>query len=177
MVVSSSNHKESIGSQCQDHFLNLKQRRDREVSMHTTHTSRSHSQNGSHISHEENTRAMQLEIDRLKRKLRRERRRRTPSNSKFSSSDEGDGSYKHRSRTHPSESFSYDKDYHRELRNRSPSCKGLGNDAMSKALNQISRSPFTHRIKGGKLPRQFTQPTFTMYNGQIDPIEHVSHFN
>ena len=27
------------------------------------------------------------------------------------------------------------------------------------------------------LPRRFTQPTFTMYNGQTDPVEHVSHFN
>ena len=48
---------------------------------------------------------------------------------------------------------------------------------MSKALKQISRSPFTHRIKEGRLPRQFTQPTFTMYNDHIDPVEHVSHFN
>ena len=47
---------------------------------------------------------------------------------------------------------------------------------MSKALNQISRSPFTHRI-GGKLHRRFAQPTFTMYNGRTDPVEHVSHFN
>ena len=48
---------------------------------------------------------------------------------------------------------------------------------MSKALNQIFRSSFTHRIEGGKLPRQFTQPTFTMYNGRTDPVEQVSHFN
>ena len=133
--------------------------------MHTTHTSRSHSRGRGHISHEENTRAMQLEIDRLKRKLRHERRRRTSSNSDFSSGDEGGGSYRPRSRTPPSESFSCDEDYHYERRNRSSSRKGLGNDAVSKALNQISRSPFTHRIEGGKLPRRFTQPTFTIYNG------------
>ena len=48
---------------------------------------------------------------------------------------------------------------------------------MSRTLNQISRSPFTRRIEGRKLPRRFTQPTFTMYNGRTDPIEHVSHFN
>ena len=48
---------------------------------------------------------------------------------------------------------------------------------MSRALNQISKSPFTHRIKGGKLPRCFTQPTFTLYNGRMDPVEHVSHLN
>ena len=92
----------------------------------------------------------------MKRKLRHERRRRTPSNLDFSSSDEGDGSYRPSSRTPPSESFSCDEDYHQECRNRSPSRKGLGNDAMSRALNQISKLPFTCRIEGGKLPRRFT---------------------
>ena len=48
---------------------------------------------------------------------------------------------------------------------------------MSRALNQISKSPFTRRIEGGKLLQQFTQPAFTMYDGRIDPVEHVSHFN
>ena len=33
-----------------------------------------------------------------------------------------------------SKSFSYDKDYHHEYRNRSSSSKGLGNDAMSRML-------------------------------------------
>ncbi|XP_075675148.1 uncharacterized protein LOC142644410 [Castanea sativa] len=33
------------------------------------------------------------------------------------------------------------------------------------------------RIEGGKLPRRFTQPTFNMYNGRTDPVEHVSHFS
>ena len=48
---------------------------------------------------------------------------------------------------------------------------------MSKALNQISKSPFTRWIEGGRLSRRFTQPTFTMYNSRTDPVEHVSHFN
>ena len=48
---------------------------------------------------------------------------------------------------------------------------------MGKALDQIFRLPFTHRIEGAELPRRFTQPAFTMYNGSIDPVEHVSHFN
>ncbi|XP_065638839.1 uncharacterized protein LOC136071449 [Quercus suber] len=48
---------------------------------------------------------------------------------------------------------------------------------MSKALNQISRSPFTRRIEDAILPRRFHQPTFTIYNGKTDPVEHVSHFN
>ena len=42
---------------------------------------------------------MQLEINRLRRRLRRERRGRTPSNSDFSSDDDRDGSYRPRSRT------------------------------------------------------------------------------
>ena len=120
---------------------------------------------------------MQREINCLKRKLHHEQWRRTPSNSDVSSGDERDVSYRPRLRTSPSESFLCDEDYHRERRNRSPSYKGLGNDAMSKALNQISRSPFTRRIEGGKLSRWFIQPTFTMYNGWTDPVEHVSHLN
>ena len=120
--------------------------------MHTGHTSRSQSQTGSHHSHEENTKAIQLEIDHLKRKLCHECQRQTPSNFDFSS----DGSYRRRSKTPPSESFSYEEDYHHQRRNRNTSSKGIGNDAMSRALNQISKSPFTRRIEEGKLPRQFT---------------------
>ena len=44
-----------MGSQRQDHFLNLKQKRDREVSVHTTHTGRSHFISRSHVSHREDT--------------------------------------------------------------------------------------------------------------------------
>ena len=48
---------------------------------------------------------------------------------------------------------------------------------MSRTLRQISKSPFTWRIEGEKLSQRFTQPTFTMYNGRTDLVEHVSHFN
>ena len=48
---------------------------------------------------------------------------------------------------------------------------------MSKAPNQISKSPFMRKIEGAKLPRRFHQPTFTIYNGQTDPVKHVSQFN
>ena len=114
MAGSAQDWEESVGFQRQDQFLNLKRMRDREVGMRTTHTSRSQSQGGSHISHEENTRNLQLEIDCLRRRLRRERRRRTPSDSNPSFEDEGDGSYRPRSRTPPSEFFSNDKDHHNE---------------------------------------------------------------
>ena len=145
--------------------------------MHTAHTNRRESRNASHLSHEEDTRALQLEIDHLKRKLRHQQRKRTPSISDSSVDDEKDRSYRRRSRTLPSESFSYDEDIHHERRNNSSSSKGLGNNAMSRALNQISKSLFTCKIEGGRLPQWFTQPTFTMYNGRTDPVEHVSHFN
>ena len=145
--------------------------------MHTTHTSRSQSRNGSHLSHKDDTRALQLEIDHLKRKLQHEQRKQTPSNSASSFDDEEDRSYRHRSRKPLSESFSYDEEFHNEHINRNSSSKSLGNDTMSRALNQISRSPFTRRIDGGRLPRRSSQPTFTMYNGRIDPTEHVSDFN
>ena len=59
----------------------------------------------------------------------------------------------------------------------SPSSKSLGNDAMNNALDQISKSLFAHRIEGAKLPRRFNQPTFAIYNGRADLVEHVSQFN
>lgn len=48
---------------------------------------------------------------------------------------------------------------------------------MSKALCQISMSPFTHRIKRPKFPHFFAQLTFTIYDGRTNPMKHVSHFN
>ena len=54
---------------------------------------------------------------------------------------------------------------------------GLGHDAMNRALDQLSRSPFIRRTEGAALPRRFQQPTFTIYNGNTDPVEHVSQFN
>ena len=134
--------------------------------MHTTQTSKNHSQVGSCISQRQNNRqAMQREIDDLKKRLRHAQRRRSPSSSNISSNDEEDCNYKRRSRTPPSETFSYEDEYHHRRKHKGPSSKGLGNDAMNKALDQISKSPFTHKIEGARLPRQFHQPTFTVYNG------------
>ena len=52
-----------------------------------------------------------------------------------------------------------------------------GNDAISKALQQISKSPFVRRINKARLPQRLSQPTFTICNGRTDLVEHVSHFN
>ena len=177
MVDSGSNQAESMWSQRHDHFHELEQRRDRERSVRTTSTSKSHSRGGSHLSQEKDTKVMQKEIDHLKRSLCHEWRKQAPSNSDFSSYGEEDGSYRRKSRTSPSESFSYDEDYHHERRNKNSSSINLGNNAMIKALNQIFRSPFTRWIEGGRLPQWFTQPTFTMYNGRTNLMKHVSHFN
>ena len=145
--------------------------------MRITHTSRSHSKVGSHMSQRQNgNKALQQENDDLKKKLRRVQRRRSPSSSDTSSNDEGDD-YRQRSRTPPSENFAHEKEYHHKRRHKRPSRKGLGNDAMNKALDWISKSPFTCKIEEAKLPRRFHQPTFTMYNGRTDPVEHVSQFN
>ena len=58
-----------------------------------------------------------------------------------------------------------------------PTPQRLGNDVMNKALNQVSKSPFTRKIEGAKLPWRFHQPTFLQYNDWSDPVEHVSQFN
>ena len=120
---------------------------------------------------------MQQEIDDLKRKLRRAQRRQSRSSSDTSSNEEEDVSYRRKSRTPPSETFSYEKESRPEQRCKGPSGKGLGNDAMNKALHQVSKSPFAHRVEGAKLPRRFNQPTFAIYNDRADPVQHVSQFN
>ena len=48
---------------------------------------------------------------------------------------------------------------------------------MSRALDQLSKSPFTRRIEGATLPQRFQQPIFAIYNGNTDLVEHVSPFN
>ena len=48
---------------------------------------------------------------------------------------------------------------------------------MNKALSEVSKSPFTRNIEDASLPQRFHQPTFTIYNGRIDPVEHVNYFS
>ena len=120
---------------------------------------------------------MQRKIDHLKKELCHEQWKQTPSQSNSSFDSENDSSYHYRLRTSPSESFLYEKEHHQECGYKSPTHRGLGNDAMSKALNQISKSPFTRKIEGAILPWRFHQPTFTIYNGRTNLVEHVIHFN
>ena len=130
----------------------------------------------SHVSQrQDDNKALQREIDDLKKKLRCAQRRCFPSSS--DTSEESDDNYRRMSRTPPSETFSYEEKHHHRWSHQNPSRKSLVNSAMSKALDQISKSPFTRKIKGAKLPRRLHQPTFTMYNGLTDLLEHVSQFN
>ena len=73
------NKEGSVGSQRENQFVNLERRRDREYhhtpsvmikSYHTERTERSHLRIGSHVSHEQETQKLKLEIDHLRKKLR-----------------------------------------------------------------------------------------------------------
>ena len=98
---------------------------------------------------------MQQEIDDLKRKLHHAQQRQSQSRLDVPSDDESDDDYRRRSRTPPSETFSHEEEHYRRHRHRSPSPRGLGNDAISRALDQLSKLPFSHHIEGAILPRRF----------------------
>ena len=127
---------ESGRSQHNHSVVNPQQRGDREGSGQTTHTNRSQLRGKSHVSHAENEKDMQREIDELKKKLRRARRRRSSPGSESSFEDAKDAMYRQRSRTPPGETFSGDEEYssHRH-KSKSTSYKGLGNKTMNEALN------------------------------------------
>ena len=137
-----SHQPEPARSQQQGNFPNPKRDRNeengrfREESAHTTQTSKSHSRVGSHVSQSQNDKqAMQREINDLKRKLRHAQRRQSHSSPDMPSDDESDNDYRQRSRTPPSKTFSHEEGHYRRRKCKSPSPRGLGNDAMSKALD------------------------------------------
>ena len=177
----SPHQAKSVNVRQQDELHNLEHQRDREDhqegSMHDVYMDGSGFQRKAHVVHEQgDERAMQREIDNLKKQLRQAKQKQYPSNSDVSSNDEEDTVYRQRSRTPPNESFSCEDEYFHQRKRRSPSHKGVGNDVMKKALSQISKSPFTQGIERVKLSRRFHQPTFAMYNGRTDPVEYVSQF-
>ena len=105
--------------------------------MNAFHTSESRSKGKRHASPKQNDqRALQQEIDDLKKKLRRAQRKR-PLPGSDSSSDE-DNKYRQKSKTPPSETFSYEEERPHKRGHKSPSYQGTANDAMSRALDRIS---------------------------------------
>ena len=140
-------------------------------------TSKSQSRGKSYVSHAKNERDMQREIDELKKELRRAWRRRPSPDSELSSEEIDDATYRQRSKTPPSETFSGDKERYHKHKSKNPTYKGLGNNAINEALNQVARSLFTWNIEGASLSRRFHQPTFSLYNGRMNPVEHVNHFS
>ena len=89
----SSHQAESANVYQPDDFLNLERKRDRENyqegSVHTIHTGGSGFWRKGHVSHEQNDdKAMQREIDDLKKQLCRAQQKRSPSSSDVSSNDE-----------------------------------------------------------------------------------------
>ena len=96
---------------------------------------------------------MQQEIDDLKKKLRRAQRKQSPSSSVVSFYDDEDRNYRQRSRTPPSKTFSYEDEHHHRCKCKDLSSSSLGNDVMSKALDQISKSPFMRKIEKARLPQ------------------------
>ena len=126
---------ESRGSQHGDPYRGLERKEGWKGSVHTTHTSKSHSRGKSHVSHVKNDRDLQREIDVLKRELRHARRERSPPDSEPSSEETDEASYRRRSRTPPSETFSYKEDRGHQHWHRSSPSRSLGNSTMNKALS------------------------------------------
>ena len=85
---------ESGGSQHSQSEVNPQQRGDCERSGQSMHTNRSQSRGKSHVSHAENEKDRQCEIDELKKKLRRARRRRSSFEFESSSEDTEDVMYR-----------------------------------------------------------------------------------
>ena len=144
----SPHHAESANVRQQDELHNLEREKDldnyQEGNLQTLHTGGSgFRRKGCAVHKQGDEKAMQREIDDLKRQLHRAQRKQSPPSSDVSSNDEKDTIYKQRSRTPPSESFSYEEEHLHKRKCRSPSRKGVETDVMKKTLSQISKSPFT----------------------------------
>uniref|UniRef100_A0A2N9IV34 Uncharacterized protein n=1 Tax=Fagus sylvatica TaxID=28930 RepID=A0A2N9IV34_FAGSY len=59
---------------------------------------------------------------------------------------------------------------------RQPYGERRGRETVWKALHQISHSPFSKEIERARLPRNFSAPTYVMYDGKADPVGHISHY-
>ena len=136
----SPHHAKSVNvhQQGELHDLEREENMDnqQEGSLQTLHTGGSGYHRRGHAVHEKaNEKAMQREIDDLKKRLRRAQRKQFPSSFDVSSNDEEDTSYRQRSGTPLSESFSCEDEHLHKRRRKSPSERGVGTKVMKKALN------------------------------------------
>ena len=144
----SPHHAEFANVRQQDELYNLEREKDldnyQEGSLQMLHIGGSSFRRKGRAVHEQgDEKSMQREIDDLKRQLRRAQQKQSPLSFDVSSNDEEDTVYRQRSRTPPSESFFCEEEHLHKRKRRSPSRRGVGTDVMKKALNQISKSPFT----------------------------------
>ena len=84
----------SGGSQHSQSEVNPQQRGDREQNGQTMHTNKSQSRGKSHVSHAENEKDLQREINELKKKLHRAWQRRASFESESSSGDTDNDTYR-----------------------------------------------------------------------------------
>jgi hypothetical protein len=49
-------------------------------------------------------------------------------------------------------------------------------NAVWKAFDLISSSPFSKEIEKAKMPERFPVPRFEVYNGRTDPVTHIGHY-
>ena len=144
----SPHHVASANVCQQDELHNLECEKDldnyQEGSLQMLHTGGSGFRRKGRVVHEQgNEKAMQREIDDLKRQLHPAQWKQSPPSSDVSSNDEEDNIYKQRLRTPPSESFFCKEKHLHKRKHRSLSRRRVGTDVMKKALSQISKSPFT----------------------------------
>ena len=66
--------------------------------------------------------------------------------------------------------------YHESPHHKRHGYRNATMDAMNRALRRVVQSPFSDEIKCTKMPRWFTRPLFTIYDGKTYPMEHVSHY-
>ena len=136
----SPHHAESANVHQQGELNDLEHGNDmdnqQEGSLQTLHIGGRGYQRKGHVIHEQaNEKAMQWEIDDLKKRLRWAQRKQTPSSSDISSNEKEDASYKQWSGTPPSESFSCEEENPHKRRRRSPSGRGVRTNVMKKALS------------------------------------------
>ncbi|XP_075667260.1 uncharacterized protein LOC142636852 [Castanea sativa] len=136
-----------------------------------------------HMSRDDVLRQMQSEIAYLRKRVDSKKRRRKDNASSSSDSSEANPGGIHPPMFEPTQSMTRASVSSgvraKQLKvTKMPDTDGIyredGSDAMGKALRQIAKSPFVARINRAKLPRRFSQPIFTVYNGRTDPVEHAA---